>query len=347
MRYFNCKTYLRYFIIVAFSTSVFTGKAQMTMHNFTITDSDGIIHNLYTSYLNQDKTVVLKFFFTTCPPCIAISPQWQAKYVSWGSGNNDVEFIEASVLTSDSNAKVKTFKTNYNLTMIGVGNDGGASNIIDPFQNGTYGSWYGTPSFAVIAPDKTLHFPVFFADLDNVIASTGAQMPNSAPDPTTYNLNVETYNVDIPEGHVKFFVKPKFVDTPKIEVTKNAQGEYKFVYPSVTYPEMSYPQLIMESYGPAYTAKITAADIVTIQKHILGLDTLSPSYKLLAADVTTDSKITAYDMVTIRKLILGLLVEFPNGAPSYFSLPASQDLTTNPGNTVNVEMSVIKRGNVN
>ena len=73
--------------------------SQMTMHNFTVTDSQGNTHNLYTSYLDQGKTVVIKFFFTTCPPCIAISPQWQDKYEAWGSGNNDVEFLDASNYT--------------------------------------------------------------------------------------------------------------------------------------------------------------------------------------------------------------------------------------------------------
>ena len=87
--------------------------AQYTMHNFTVIDSDGRSHNLYTSHLDKGKTVVLKFFFTTCPPCIAISPQWQSKYVAWGSGTKDVEFIEASILSSDKNADVKAFKQNY------------------------------------------------------------------------------------------------------------------------------------------------------------------------------------------------------------------------------------------
>ncbi|MBK8704908.1 MAG: redoxin domain-containing protein [Saprospiraceae bacterium] len=42
--------------------------------NFTLTDSDGQSHNLYTDYLDQGKTVVIKFFFTTCPPCNAMAP---------------------------------------------------------------------------------------------------------------------------------------------------------------------------------------------------------------------------------------------------------------------------------
>ncbi|MBC7884536.1 MAG: redoxin domain-containing protein [Saprospiraceae bacterium] len=322
--------------------------AQMTMHNFTVTDSDGQIHNLYTSHLDQGKTVVIKFFFTTCPPCIAITPQWQSKYVAWGSGDYDVEFMEASILTSDSNAKVTTFKNTYNLTMVGIGNDGNASDVTFPFMNGNYGSWWGTPSFAVISPDRTLNYPVFFAELDAAIAATGAEMPGpQVPDPTTVQLFLQTYNVDIPTNHLKFFVKPKNTATPKIEITKNGSGNYEFIYPSEEIPEMVEPEIIMESVGPAYTSKVSAADIVTIQKHILGLETLNPPYKQVASDVTNDGKITAFDLVNIRKLILGLITEFPNGTPSYRSIPSTQNVIEDPGHTVIVNMSIVKMGNVN
>ncbi|MBK9734983.1 MAG: hypothetical protein IPO92_08460 [Saprospiraceae bacterium] len=324
------------------------GYTQMTMHNFTVTDSDGATHNLYTSYLDQGKTVVIKFFFTTCPPCISIAPVWQQKYVQWGSGNNDVEFIEASILGSDTNVKVGTYKSTYGLTMKGVGANGNASAIFGPFQSGTYGSWYGTPSFAVIAPNRTLNYAVAFADLDAAILATGAQMPGSGvPDPTTVNLNLQTYNVDIPDGHVKFYIKPQNYSEPKIEILKNNQGQYSFVYPSVNVPTMENPEIVMESVGPDYTSKISAADIVVIQKHILGLELMSPAYKLIAADVNKDNKITASDLVTMRKLILGLISDFPNNNPSYVNIPATQPVLSNPGQTVNIDMSVIKIGNVN
>lgn len=315
--------------------------------NFTVTDTEGQTHNLYESYLNQGKTVVIKFFFTTCPPCISISPQWQQKYEDWGAGANDVEFIEASILGSDTNAKVKTFKTNYGLTMIGIGSDGNASNIVSPYQSGTYGPWYGTPSFAVIAPDGNLQYPLFFSDLEEAIAATGAVKPTNIPDPTIIQLSINSYNIDIPDGHVKYFVKPIGLDQPKIEIIKDNNGQYSFEYPSDNFPEMDSPEIIMESHGPDYTTKITAADIVTIQKHILDIEKLSPSYKEIAADVTNDGKITAYDLVTIRKLILQLITDFPNDTPAYIGIPNSQVLTPNPGNTVQINMSIIKTGNVN
>ncbi|MBK8080793.1 MAG: thioredoxin family protein [Saprospiraceae bacterium] len=32
------------------------------------------MHNLYQNHLDQGKTVVIKFFFTSCPPCRSNAP---------------------------------------------------------------------------------------------------------------------------------------------------------------------------------------------------------------------------------------------------------------------------------
>lgn len=321
--------------------------SQMTMHNFTVTDSQGNTHNLYTSYLDQGKTVVIKFFFTTCPPCIAITPQWQDKYEAWGSGNNDVEFLEATTITSDNNAKVNAFKANYGLTMKGISHEGNAPAIVDPFKTGTYGSWYGTPTFAVISPDRTLNYPLFFSDLDEAIAATGAQMPGgNAPDPTTVQLNIQSNNLNIPDGHVKFYLKPNNASTPKIEITKNNQNQFVFDYPSVAFPQMVEPIVIMESNGPGYTNAITALDALDVQKHILGTKLLTTNRQLAGGDVNNDTKVTAFDVLQIKKMILGLISQFPN-TPSYKCLSCNQVITSDPGNTVTVNIEVVKTGNVN
>lgn len=348
----SIKTYLFhsvFFIMLTTSASVQSLLGQQTMHNFTITDTDGIQHNLYNDHLNNGKTVVIKFFFTTCPPCIALAPWWQARNVAWGNNTHDTRFFEVTVLSSDNSTKVANYKTTYGLTVIGVGDDGGAQSIANPFKQGTYGSWWGTPSFAVIAPNGTLHYPVQTSELDAVIASTGAQMPgsNPVPDPTIVNLNIQSLGGNLPDGFVKFYMKPQNSSTPKLEIVKNAQGQYTFSYPSTNFPEMSDPVIVMESVGAAWNNLVSAADIVTIQKHILGLEPFQQNYKILAADVDGNDKVTAADLVTIRKLILTLITEFPNNVPSYKSIPAFQTVQTNPGNTVQVNMSVFKMGNVN
>jgi thiol-disulfide isomerase/thioredoxin len=318
-----------------------------TMHNFTVTDSDGRIHKLYEDYLNNGKTVVIKFFFTTCPPCVAIAPQWQQKYVSWGSGNHDVQFLEPTILASDTNIKVKSYKTNLGLTMPGIGHDGSATSIVDPFKSGTYGGWYGTPSFAVIAPDKTIQFPVQFSALDAAIAATGAEMPTMVAQPTTVTVTSNSGGFNVGSGHIKFFLKPRNADTPKLEIMANNQGQLKFEYPSVAYPAMFDPIVVMESFASDYLAGISTLDLALIQRHILALNPFTKETERVAADINGDDRITAQDIVFLRKLILGIIAEFPNNRPSYVSLPASRDVTSSPGQTVNLTFDVVKIGNVN
>jgi hypothetical protein len=314
------------------------------MFDFSIKDAHGHLHRLYPDYLDQNKVVVIKFFFTTCPPCIANAPYWQQKYLQWGSGTQGVEFFSITTITSDYDPEVVAFENTYQQTMKGVSQDGGAQGVANPFKNGNYGPWWGTPSFIVIAPNRKLFYPVFFDELDAKINQAKALV---AIPPSTVNISAETYNNDIPDGHVRFYVQPRGVPASKIEIEKNAQGKYTFSYPSTDFPEMNNPEVIMESFGPAYTSKVSASDLVLIQKHILGLESLSPAYKIIAADVNSDNKITASDILNIRKVILGLSSTFPNNTPSYKSIPEKLEFAKDPGNTVTLNFTVVKIGNVN
>lgn len=69
---------------------------------------------------------------------------------------------------------------------------------------------------------------------------------------------------------------------------------------------------------------VTTIDLVIIQRHILGSHRLDSPYKLIAADVNNSSKITAADLLTLRKMILGLTDEFPNNT-SWRFMDASHD----------------------
>ena len=57
---------------------------------------------------------------------------------------------------------------------------------------------------------------------------------------------------------------------------------------------------------------ISTADLIQIQKHILGKSLLENNLRELAADVNNDQRITALDLVQLRKLILGKIDELPN-----------------------------------
>ncbi|MBK9721361.1 MAG: T9SS type A sorting domain-containing protein [Saprospiraceae bacterium] len=55
---------------------------------------------------------------------------------------------------------------------------------------------------------------------------------------------------------------------------------------------------------------VSTADIVKIQRHILGIEILNSPYKLIAADVNANSTITAADITEIRRLVLGINSKF-------------------------------------
>ncbi|MBI1223912.1 MAG: hypothetical protein GC192_01630 [Bacteroidetes bacterium] len=57
---------------------------------------------------------------------------------------------------------------------------------------------------------------------------------------------------------------------------------------------------------------VSTFDLVTIRKHILGVDTLDSPYKIIAADINRSGAVSTFDIVEIRKLILVINTEFPN-----------------------------------
>src|SRR5690606_32248274 len=59
-------------------------------------------------------------------------------------------------------------------------------------------------------------------------------------------------------------------------------------------------------------AGVSTRDLITIQRHLLGIESLTIPYQLIAADVNNSGGISAKDLLDLRKLILGLSTEFPN-----------------------------------
>ena len=57
---------------------------------------------------------------------------------------------------------------------------------------------------------------------------------------------------------------------------------------------------------------ITTVDLLTIQKHILGIKQLSSPYKMIAADVDKNGYISTKDLFELRKLILQIIDKFPS-----------------------------------
>ena len=55
---------------------------------------------------------------------------------------------------------------------------------------------------------------------------------------------------------------------------------------------------------------VSTMDLIFIQRHILGIESLKSPYQLLAADVNRDYRITAADLTMLRKVILGVQDHF-------------------------------------
>ncbi|MBK8502772.1 MAG: T9SS type A sorting domain-containing protein [Saprospiraceae bacterium] len=57
---------------------------------------------------------------------------------------------------------------------------------------------------------------------------------------------------------------------------------------------------------------ISTADLIKVQKHILGIKPIISPYKLIAADANKDQKINPIDLIQIRKVLLGKIEQFPD-----------------------------------
>jgi len=115
------------------------------------------------------------------------------------------------------------------------------------------------------------------------------------------------------------------VENAEIKLEQSSLNSVKTTY------EGAYSFAPMKS-GGSYTVKpeknddwtngVTTADIVRIQRHILGLEPISSPYKMIAADVNRTKSVTARDISDLRKLILGITQEIP-GNRSWRFVPAS------------------------
>lgn len=324
---------------------VFAASAQLAS-DFTVTDSDGIERSLYADHLDQGQTVVVELFFVACPPCRAAAPNVQARYVDWGAGQFDVEFIKLSTQNGDSNAEVAQFKEDFGTTFPGVGFDGGATPARMQFMDGTHGPFLGTPMFVVIAPDGTVNSGVFLSGLSDAIAATGAVGDDSVVEPpefTTYTLGGNSINGLLPQ-QVDYILQSADGVGGTYNITQATGGTNVFDYPSDIFPELNQPVVSVAVSGPALDSQVKASDLLRIQRHILGINEFSTVQETLAADVNGDLSIKASDLLIIQRVILGIIDDFPNGVPSWRTIPASMSLDPAIGQQIDLEFEFVKVG---
>jgi len=291
--------------------------------DFSVTDSDGIPHTLYSDYLNQEKTVLVQIFFTTCPPCRSIASSMEIFYQQWGAGEGDVEFIEMSNKSFDDNVRVNNYKAEFGITFPSVGAEGGSLESIVPYTDGTYGPFFGTPTFIVIAPDGEVQYDVDGPDLwealDDALHATGALKPGEDND-TTSTPDPEPV---IMEGAVKTIYAPGTgIGNAIVTVTDDSgniiaadttldDGSYTFELDSAVVADNDLFVEVHKYVNP--TNGVTASDLVVIQKHLLGIGPLPETADLFASDANLNQSISAADLLFIKRLLLGYENEFADG----------------------------------
>ncbi len=148
---------------------------------------------------------------------------------------------------------------------------------------------------------------------------------------------------------------------PLLEVYKSTITGSNGTYNITNLPKGEGYTVIAEK-NDDITNGVSTLDLVMIQRHILGLQTLDSPYKLIASDVNNDEEIKSSDLLSLRKVILGINNQFPNGQQSWRFIPkntAFSDSTDpfpfneeiNIGNlqfaSLNNDMISIKIGDVN
>ncbi|MDQ3141738.1 MAG: T9SS type A sorting domain-containing protein [Bacteroidota bacterium] len=160
--------------------------------------------------------------------------------------------------------------------------------------------------------------------------------PNSSTSLGRLNGELKTENGDLTAlSSVDLYSNGQLLRT----MTTNGSGYYSFGD-----IELNKTYTIKPSRFDNSLNGVTTADIVKLQKHILGVEDLNSPYKILAADVNLSKSVTAADISEIRKLILGIILEF-NYCPSWMFIPSDLQFAdpTKPWNYVN-EKSILLTG---
>lgn len=309
MRQFST-LFLSLFLVLSANNGLF---GQTPAPNFTITTSDGQVKNLYQDYIDQQKLVVINAFFTSCPPCATHAPHFQSLYNSMLIDyQGQVEFLLLSTLLSDSNVKVGQYKTTRGLTMPGAGNDGGSIAALQPYLNGLFGDFQGTPTFIVIAPGTgEVFFDIRGNSPSQTIALVQAKIEELIP---------KDCSIKDPFGDFLESVQMQ-VESPSFDTSFVVEGSYN-LSEVASLQNRSYT---LKPHKSGNALGLTTFDLVLISKHILGIEPFLCPWQLVAADVNCSGSITTFDIVTARQVILGIRDSLPCG--SWRFMPDSATLS--------------------
>ncbi|MBK8955020.1 MAG: T9SS type A sorting domain-containing protein [Saprospiraceae bacterium] len=121
--------------------------------------------------------------------------------------------------------------------------------------------------------------------------------------PTLTNAKVEGEIMTEAQDRVEN-VGVELENSGRNEIMTNYDGRYAFEQlPSGTAYELKPKKT------DGWLNGVSTADIVKIQRHILGIEPITTGYRMIAADVNRSGEITAKDVSELRRLILGITGE--------------------------------------
>jgi thiol-disulfide isomerase/thioredoxin len=179
-----------------------------TAVDFTVTDVHGEIYNLF-SILDSGKYVIIDFFFTTCPPCIASVPVLNQSFLDYGCNTGEIFYISMDI--GDTDAEVLQYENNYGGLLPSVsGVNGGGDAVNYTYGIGAY------PTVVLIAPDHTILeqdiYPVTL--ISSVLPNNGLNMASCD---TGNTVSIEELTLEITNNNKIFNLLGR-------EVTKVPKG---------------------------------------------------------------------------------------------------------------------------
>lgn len=205
--------------------------------DFTVTDTEGVVHNLY-EITASGKYVFLDFFFDTCPPCQQTQPIYNELHDKYGCNEGDIFVISINNGT-DTNAEVIAFENQFGGPFNhspAVGIEGGCDPVDANFGIAAY------PTYCLINPNNQI------INLDiwpiNDVSTYEAAFPSGfEPEPMECNvLSIGDSNID-----VSFLLYPNPISNSQkltISLATDLQSEVKI-----------YSVLGKEIYSNTYSAK--------------------------------------------------------------------------------------------
>lgn len=283
------------------------------------------MRQLYADYVSQNKLVVIKAFFTTCPPCNAHAPHFQTLYNAKSAEYpGQFEFLLLSTQAFDNNAGVAQYRASKGLTMPGAGSDGGSQTALQPYMSGQFGVFLGTPTYIVIEPGTgEVHFDVRGGSATNTMSLIGDLMDDLlAPPPTLKIYAAAVTPCGAPIDEVSYAVS--YGANADTLYTPDGFLDYDMTAETLHRLRPSRPIDNPLDHFSTY-------DVVLIQRHILGQDTFKSIWPIRAADVNSSGTVTTFDIVLMRRVILGIDAALPGGPflafyPAYDSTAVGKDM---------------------